>query len=318
MNQEKLVSIVSPCYNAEKYLDNYFKSILSQTYKKLEVIIVNDGSKDRSGDIIESYRKILESLNIKLIAVSYEENRGQAYALNEGLKYVTGDYLTWPDVDDEMVENCIEKKVSFLDEHVDCDYCVCDSLSVDGISGNSSTYRPQILTDNKSIAESIIFSRKGYFVCGAYMVRRVFFDRIVPNREIFTGRGGQNAQMLIPITWFGKYGYINEVLYIFYTHADSHSHRIDEPKKHIQQLRYFEDIIIHTIENTKENELLSYIPEIKRHYSRLRFGHSLDSKDVDIIKECANSLKELGILTTHDRYLVFRYTNKLAKTLFPV
>ncbi len=318
MDRERLVSIVSPCYNAEKYLDVYFNSILAQTYRNLEVIIVNDGSKDRSEEIIRSYEKILKDSGMYLRCVSYDGNKGQAYALNEGLKYVTGEYLTWPDVDDEMTYDCIEKKVDFLEKHVDCDYCVCNSLSIDESKTEKTVFHPQILSNNRSITESIIFSRKGYYVCGAYMVRRSFFDRVVPGRSIFTGRGGQNAQMLIPVTWYGKCGYIDETLYKFYVHADSHSHRIDEPKKHIQQLKYFEEIVIQTIKKTSEAELLEYIPKVKEHYSRLRFGYSLDSKDRDTIKECAKSLKELGIMSMHDRYLVFRYTNRLARTLFPV
>ena len=55
-----LVSIVSPCYNGESYLDRYFKAILKQTYRPLELILVNDGSTDKSEEIILSYKEQLE------------------------------------------------------------------------------------------------------------------------------------------------------------------------------------------------------------------------------------------------------------------
>ncbi len=318
MSKNKTVSIVTPCYNGEKYLDTYFKSVLSQTYHDLELIIVNDGSTDNTESIIKSYEITLNAAGIVLKYIGYTENKGQAYALNQGLKLVSGDYITWPDIDDEMTEDCIEKKVSFLGSNPECDYCVCNAISIDETHNQSAIFTPQILTDQKSITESIIFSDRGYFVPGAYMVRSSFFDKVVPDREIFTGRGGQNAQMLIPICWYGKNGYINEVLYKYYTHRESHSHSIDDPKKHIRQLSYFQEIVIETLKNTKDNELMEYIPEVKKHYSRLRFGHSLDSKDRKIIKECAKEMKELGILNSHDRYLVFRYTNRLSRILFPI
>lgn len=318
MGKNKIVSIVTPCYNAEKYLDTYFQSVLSQTYHDLEVIIVNDGSTDNSEKIIKTYSKTLNEAGIVLKFLSYPENKGQAFALNQGLKSVTGDYLTWPDIDDEMTEDCIEKKVSFLENNLEYDYCVCNAVSINEAKKESTVFKPQVLSDQKSITESLIFSRKGLFLPGAYMVRTSFFDKVVSNREIFTGRGGQNAQMLIPICWYGKHGYVDKVLYKYYVHEESHSHSIDNSKKHIKQLLYFQEIIVQTLNNTKDNELIQYIPEVKKHYSRLRFGHSLDSKDEAEIKRCAKEMRELGILTFHDRYLVFRYTNVLSKAILPV
>jgi len=318
VSKSKIVSIVTPCYNAEKYLDTYFESVLSQTYKNLELIIVNDGSTDNSDLIIRSYEEKLRKTGITLKYIAYQENKGQAYALNLGLKEVSGEYLTWPDIDDEMTDDCIEEKVLFLENNLECDYCICNAISIDEEKNEKIVYRPQILTDRKAITESLIFSEKGYFVCGAYMVRSSFFDKVVTDREIYTGRGGQNAQMLIPTCWYGKHGYIDKELYRFYIHKNSHSHSIDDPKKHIRQLSYFQDIVINTLEKTNDSELMKYIPEVKKHYSRLRFGHSLDSKDGKIIKDCAREMKELGILNLHDRYLVFRYTNRLSRILFPV
>lgn len=107
-----LVSILTPCYNGESFLKRYFESILNQTYSNLELIFINDGSIDRTEEIALSYRSQLEEKGIRYI-YERQENAGQAAALNRGLKLFTGEYLTWPDSDDVMTADCIEKKSGF-------------------------------------------------------------------------------------------------------------------------------------------------------------------------------------------------------------
>ena len=80
-----LVSIITPCYNGERYLDRYFASILHQTYPNLELIFINDGSTDRTEEIAQGYRLPLEQRGIRYTYLS-QENAGQAAALNRGLK----------------------------------------------------------------------------------------------------------------------------------------------------------------------------------------------------------------------------------------
>ena len=99
-----LVSIITPCYNGEAFLKRYFESILNQTYPNLELIFINDGSTYRTEEIALSYRERLEKRGITYI-YEKQENAGQAAALNRGLKLFTGEYLTWPDSDDEMVSS---------------------------------------------------------------------------------------------------------------------------------------------------------------------------------------------------------------------
>lgn len=111
-----LVSIITPCYNGEAFLKRYFESILNQTYPNLELIFINDGSTDRTEEIALSYRERLEKRGITYI-YEKQENAGQAAALNRGLKLFTGEYLTWPDSDDEMTKDSIEKKVNFLEKN---------------------------------------------------------------------------------------------------------------------------------------------------------------------------------------------------------
>lgn len=90
-----IVSIVIPVYKAEQYIEECVNSILNQTYKNLQVILVNDGSPDRCGEIIEKYK----SVDKRVVAV-HKENGGASSARNEGIKHAVGDYIAFVDSDD--------------------------------------------------------------------------------------------------------------------------------------------------------------------------------------------------------------------------
>ena len=107
-----LISVIVPIYNVEDYISKCIESIINQTYKNLEIILVNDGSKDKSFDISLEYEKKDE--RIKLFT---KENGGLSDARNYGLDRATGKYLAFIDSDDfvdllmfETMINEIEKK----------------------------------------------------------------------------------------------------------------------------------------------------------------------------------------------------------------
>lgn len=96
-------SIIIPAYNAERYLVNCINSVLSQTYKDFEVIIVNDGSTDYTPKICEQLQK-----KDKRIKIVDKKNEGVSMARNAGLKIASGEYITFVDADDWICENYLE------------------------------------------------------------------------------------------------------------------------------------------------------------------------------------------------------------------
>lgn len=119
MIESPLVTVLMPVFNGEKYLREALESILNQTYKNLEILIINDGSKDQSEEIILSYtdkriRYIKNQENIKLIST-----------LNLGIKEAKGKYIARMDADDVSMLNRIEKQVCFLEENPS--YILCGS-----------------------------------------------------------------------------------------------------------------------------------------------------------------------------------------------
>ena len=101
-----MISIIVPVYNSEKYIDRCLDSILNQTYKDLEIVLVNDGSNDQSLKILENYA--LRDTRIKVVN---QENKGVAAARNTGLDNATGDYILYVDSDDWIENNMVERMV---------------------------------------------------------------------------------------------------------------------------------------------------------------------------------------------------------------
>ena len=98
------ISIIVPIYNCEKFLDKCLKSIINQTYKNLEIILVNDGSADNSLKIIKKYAKI-----DKRIKVIDKKNEGVSLSRNRGIRESTGKYITFVDADDYLDDTMIER-----------------------------------------------------------------------------------------------------------------------------------------------------------------------------------------------------------------
>jgi len=98
-----LISIIIPVYNVEKYLHQCVNSILNQTYKNIEIILVNDGSKDNSGKICDEYAS--KDLRVKVI---HKENQGLGFARNSGLDIAKGKYVTFIDSDDYADPDLVE------------------------------------------------------------------------------------------------------------------------------------------------------------------------------------------------------------------
>lgn len=109
------VSIVIPVYNAEKYLNRCLDSIVNQTYTNLEIILINDGSKDNSLKICNKYKE--NDYRFKIIT---KENGGVSSARNLGIKESTGDVLTFIDSDDWIESDYIEKSIKFFCKY-NCD-----------------------------------------------------------------------------------------------------------------------------------------------------------------------------------------------------
>ena len=116
---DKLISIIVPVYNVEQYIKRCLDSISRQTYKKIEIIVIDDGSKDASADICE--RCAMADSRIIFIK---KENEGAGYTRNIGIDVAKGDYIFFVDSDDYIMPNCIERLLKVaLEENADIVKC---------------------------------------------------------------------------------------------------------------------------------------------------------------------------------------------------
>ncbi len=98
------ISVIIPVYNAEPYLEQCMDSVLGQTLKEIEVICIDDGSTDRSGDILEEYQR-----RDSRVTVVHQENLNAGAARNKGMALASGKYLAFLDADDYFCPNCLER-----------------------------------------------------------------------------------------------------------------------------------------------------------------------------------------------------------------
>lgn len=119
MSDSPLISVIIPVYNVEKYLHRCLDSVIEQTYKNLEVILIDDGSTDHSGEICDDYAA--KDVRIHVI---HQENQGVSAARNKGLDTAKGEYIAFVDSDDYILPEMYAKMLECIIEN-NVDFCVC-------------------------------------------------------------------------------------------------------------------------------------------------------------------------------------------------
>ncbi|MEG1311766.1 MAG: glycosyltransferase family 2 protein [Romboutsia sp.] len=174
------VSVIVPVYNAEKVLARCVESILKQSYKNLELILINDGSKDKSIDIMRKYEKI--DNRIKIID---NENNGVSETRNIGVRESSGEYIQFVDSDDYIELDMIEKTMDFVEkENIDL---VMSGLFLD-IEGNNGietaiqTFEIAKCTDKINIASNVLSRLNGTYINSP--VNKLYKKSIITDNNI--------------------------------------------------------------------------------------------------------------------------------------
>lgn len=236
------VSAVIPVFNGELYLSPMLDSVLGQTYPFIEAILIDDGSEDKTLRVAESYREKFTSKGYGYQIVR-SEHRNASAALNQGFSYVTGEYLIWPDSDDRLEKESVEKRVRFLQENPEY-HCVRSLsyyfqqetgrlLPADEKTGDIS--RENLFWD--------ILEGRTYVCCGCYMLRTESFFEIYPGKRIPEYDVGQNFQMLLPFMFHHPCPTIPEELYGVCVRQGSHSRRVLTKEEEEKKYRDYESLI---------------------------------------------------------------------------
>lgn len=112
MKDEILVSIITPSYNQGEFIERTIQSVLEQTYRNIEYILIDGGSNDNTMEIVEKYRNQID-------IIVHEKDQGQSDAINKGFKLAKGKLVGWINSDDVLYSDCVEKIVDLFNAHKD-------------------------------------------------------------------------------------------------------------------------------------------------------------------------------------------------------
>lgn len=245
-----LVSVITAGWNGKEFVYRLLDSLLQQTYTNFEYIYVDDGSTDGTLDIVKQYKTKFEQRNIKCVIIK-KQNGGVSDALNEGFKHINGKYIIWPEYDDILKPTSIEKRVDFLEAHSDYGGVTNEAEVVD-INDINTVVRylsPDINNRYDTNQFEHFLRRKSIATAACHMIRTTAFDETHKNRQIYTSRKGPNWQILLPIYYKYKRGFIEEPLCKYVIRKDSISNSIVNESDKIIALEQDLDILEHVLKD---------------------------------------------------------------------
>ncbi len=177
----KLISVIVPIYKVEKYLNRCINSIINQTYKNLEILLVDDGSPDNSGKICDEYAQ-----KDKRIKVIHKQNGGLSDARNAALKIAHGDYIGFVDSDDYIKEDMFETLFKLSEEN-DADISIVSyyELIDDRLISVRDSGKLQIMDKLEAIKELLIDTKIQSYAWNKLFKKELFKDTIFPTGKNF-------------------------------------------------------------------------------------------------------------------------------------
>jgi glycosyltransferase involved in cell wall biosynthesis len=214
------VSIIIPVYNVEQYLKACIDSCLKQTYKNIELILVNDGSTDKSLSIINQYAT---NSNVKIIN---QENEGVSKARSNGLSMASGEWIVFVDSDDYIAEDTIEKLVTYA-KKTNTLVCASNYIEVydykERFVSNNTDY--DLISKNEYI-KMILLNK-----VATALFPRIYHRRLFENIESTSFKLGEDCSLLIQlINKVKRVSVITEYLYYYRQRINSAVHSLNDRK----------------------------------------------------------------------------------------
>lgn len=223
----------------------------------------------------------------------YQNNGGLSNAVNAGLKKFSGKYFMLADSDDILEPDCVLKKVKYLENHPDKGLVSAKARIVD--ERNLETTLGYSYNKSTNWCEDVVFTNKAVCTCGIYMLRSENFLQIYPQRHIFDSRAGQNYQILVPMSYYFKYGQIDDIVYNYVVRQNSLSHQKINIKDTYNRFDEFIKILENTTKCLPENYRKSYMKKVYEHFAVQKLHSSLKQNDVNITNAALENLKKFDI-----------------------
>lgn len=244
---DPLISVVIPVYNSEKYIKKCIRSVVQQTYKNLEIILVDDGSPDNCGNICEGYAK-----KDNRIIVIHKENGGLSTARNEGIVKASGEYLFFIDSDDSISNDCIEKLYNCLSS-TDTDCAVTALLFVYENSGLTKLrYNKNgehgVLSNIEAVNTMYYGDKFNVSVCG-----KLFKKELFKNIRFPEGITHEDAAIIYKVLHACKnISFIGEAKYFYLKRNDGNITSVTDLSKVKSVIGVTEDVVHYMKKNLAE------------------------------------------------------------------
>ena len=288
-----LISVIIPVYNVERYLDKCLESITKQTYKDLEIIVIDDGSTDNSGNICLKWSKL-----DKRIKVYHQENNGSANARNYGLNKSHGKYILFIDSDDYISECAIEVLVNEIE----------DNYLVGLILKNNSKKNKRIIYSTKEFLKLNLKTKNlGCGGCCGYLFERKKIDSLKFNENLYLL---EDVLFLYEyLTKIEKIKYVNE--YYFY---NNNLNSITKGRNNL--FGKINSILFFTQKIKKEIKIdLKLINNKKVFLLEKELRNIKDKKELEVLIILINDIKYSGISLRYHLFCFF-INNKNILALF--
>jgi len=197
------VSVIIPAFNAAAFLKEAIDSILQQTYKDIEIIVVDDGSTDNT-------RSIVESFGDRIIYI-HQQNSGHAIARNTGLKRATGRYFAFLDSDDVWLPEKIKRQVKILEANADAGIVHCDIVKVD-LEGNEIKKYPRKIKYFHGNMFPYILTRRGHIATSSAIFKKECIERCGYLDETVREWGSEDREFWLRLCKHFKVEYIDKPL----------------------------------------------------------------------------------------------------------
>lgn len=308
INSNDLVSIIVPVYNVEKYLKQCIESLINQTYKNIEIILVEDGSKDSSPKICNRYAK--KDTRVKVI---HQKNSGVSEARNKGIDQSKGEWITFVDADDYIAPDFCQKMLAIaLQTESQCVICAYNKI----YSNNTVEIlkNENLQLNREEFLEKIFDVQSGFGFCHMKLwnARIIKENKIRFNKEL---KVAEDALFCITMSdYINNIYFLNQALYNYRINSESTVRKFDEnyTKKYLSAMIKTKDYII---KNKKEeirfyNYVAYHVLLIVINYC---FHPENEKKGIQLLKEICE-IPEFKEAIEYSNYEGFSFTRKA--TLF--
>ncbi|MDD3401303.1 MAG: glycosyltransferase family A protein [Eubacteriales bacterium] len=309
-----LCTLITYCYNGERFVDKYFDALLAQTYPNVELFFYNNGSEDGTGAIAESYRQRLVDKGYIVNIEHFKKNQVTCSLKQDAMQRMHGEYFCGCDSDDIMYPQHIEKMVDYLQANADKGMVYCDLRIIEedtGATKGTMHIKPQTVSRGGFV--DCLMSRNISFTAIAYMMRTSTWDSICKTREVYQTTYGENYQLQLPFLYNDLQGYIAETLGDYLVRSDSYTAKLRDYRKNLAALRAQETTIEETLIRFDCPDREQYCLLARRRLRADQLFIALGNGTRDELRECKSALKEVGGLTMRIRLRSNRVVDRLIK-----